>query len=154
MTQNTEALKKKNMRKFKNYLIHPSYQLRYAAWLAISAIALTVVNCLVFYFYIRENYNLLIEMMPLMPEVKQQLYSELWQIITILVGTSFVFICLISLLGLILSHRTAGALYHFRRVFTRVRDGHLETRVHLREKDDFQEVAQAFNEMMDKVVKK
>jgi nitrogen fixation/metabolism regulation signal transduction histidine kinase len=55
----------------------------------------------------------------------------------------------IAVLGLILSHRTAGPLYHLNRVFEEVCRGNLKARAKFRQNDEFQEVAESFNKMMD-----
>jgi HAMP domain-containing protein len=54
-----------------------------------------------------------------------------------------------ALMGVLLSHRTAGPLYHFKRVFDEIRSGNPKQRVRLRPKDEFQDVAKSFNDMMD-----
>ena len=59
---------------------------------------------------------------------------------------------MVSFVGLVISHRTAGPMFQFMRVFRDIKAGKTETRLSLRPGDDFREVAQAFNEMMDKVM--
>ncbi|MBY0470222.1 hypothetical protein K2X30_03575 [bacterium] len=144
----------RNRRQFKNYLIHPKYQIKYVLWLAGSALLLTVVNCLIAFFFIRENYQSIIELVPLVPEVRAQLYMELRTIIFWLAFASTTFVVVISIIGLMISHKTAGALYHMHNVFKRVLGGDRNARVHLRTYDDFQEVAASFNQMMDSLTKK
>ncbi|MBI3557250.1 MAG: methyl-accepting chemotaxis protein, partial [Deltaproteobacteria bacterium] len=85
---------------------------------------------------------------------KQQLYAELRQIIGWLMLGNGAFLGVIALIGLIYSHRTVGPLYHFKRVFDEIKGGNMTARVRLRPKDDFQDVAVAFNEMMDALNKK
>ena len=71
-----------------------------------------------------------------------------------IVFATFFFALLIALLGIMLSHRAAGALFHFRTVFQKVRSGDKEARIHLRKYDDFQEVADVANEMLDSLTSK
>ncbi len=141
----------KNRRKLKNVLINPAYQIRYVFWLGITGLLLTLVNCTIFYVYIHENYSILVELVPMTDQVKGQLYTELHQIIWILAGISVVFVGVVSVLGLFLSHRTAGPMYHMKRVFSDITSGKTTARVNLRPNDDFQDVALAFNTMMDSV---
>jgi HAMP domain-containing protein len=106
-------------------------------------------NSLIAYSYIKENYVLLVELGPMTDEAKEQMYRELWQLSLALGGTSLLFILVVGALGLFLSHRTAGPLYHFKRVFDEIRAGKTRQRVRLRPSDEFHEVAESFNQMMD-----
>ena len=136
-------------RSIKNIMINPAYQMRYIGWLTGTGLTLVLMNSLTFYLFTKENYSLLVDLGPMTDEAKQQLYSELGQIIMYLVLGSTIFLILVTLVGLIFSHRTAGPLYHFKRVFSEIKNGNPKARVRLRPTDDFQEVADTFNEMMD-----
>jgi len=140
-----------HQRRFKNILINPRYQFTYTFWLTASGLLLVLMNALMFYFKIKENYDILVELSPMTDDAKAQLYRELRNVIVQLSGTSLIFVGLTGIFGILYSHRTAGPLYHFRRVFEQIRDGNLNARVRLRPNDDFKEVAQSFNEMMDKL---
>lgn len=138
-----------HQRSIKNILINPKYQFKYTFWLTASGLLLVLLNALMFYFKIKENYDILVELSPMTDDAKAQLYHELRMVILQLSGTSLVFVALTGLFGIVYSHRTAGPLYHFRRVFEQIKAGNLNARVRLRPNDDFKEVAQAFNDMMD-----
>lgn len=136
-------------RNLKNILINPKYQIKYIFWLTFTGFLLIAINAVTFYWYVSENYTILVDLSPMTPEAKSQLYTELHQIILSLSAFSFLFLGAVAVLGLILSHRTAGPMFHFKRVFNEIRTGSRNARVHLRPNDDFQDVAQEFNSMMD-----
>ena len=136
-------------RKIKNVLVLPSFQLRYIFWLSASGLCLVAMNALVIYYYFRENYLSLIELSPMTEEAKTQLMGELHHFIGVLISCSFLFIFLVMILGIIFSHRTAGPLFHFKRVFEEIKSGNSKARIRLRPKDEFHEIADAFNQMMD-----
>ena len=140
-------------RKFKNFLLNPSYQLKYVLWLTGTGLCLVTLNAAVFYTYTKENYDFLVQMSPMTDEAKALLYHELHSIILTLLGISLLFCLLMGILGIVISHRTAGPLFHFKRVFNEIKKGNVNQRVRLRPKDDFKDVAQAFNEMMDQLHK-
>ena len=146
-------MSKKN-RKLSNYLVNPRYQLKYIFWLGLTGVSLVALYSVLFYSYMRENYDILVELSPMDDASKQQLYRELNHVILLLGGISLVFLALVAIGGVALSHRTAGPLYHFKRVFNDLKAGKLESRVRLRPKDDFQDVASAFNEMIESVLAK
>jgi len=136
-------------RSWKNYLIDPKFQLKYAFWLSGTGLILVGAITTVFYFYIRENYAILVDLSPMTEDAKSILYEELNRIILSLSLISGGFIAVITLLGIVLSHQAAGAVYHFKKVFKLIASGKVETRIQLRPNDDFQDAAKAFNEMMD-----
>jgi len=144
---------RKSQRKFKNFIINPQYQMKYIFWLTFTGLFLVVLNASVFYHYISENYAILVELSPMTDEAKNQLYAELRDLIWVLGSVSLFFLVATSILGVIYSHRSAGPLYHFKRIFTEITQGKTESRVRLRPNDDFQDVAQAFNSMMDQIEK-
>lgn len=142
----------RRQRSLRNILINPRYQLKYVFWLSATGISLVVIYSSMVYYYVRENYAILVELSPMDEAAKAQLYRELTEIIVRIGGLSLLFLTFVAALGVVFSHRTAGPLFHFRKVFNRIQQGDLKARIHLRPTDDFREVAQAFNEMMDAVV--
>ena len=143
----------KHKRYLKNYIINPGYQFRYIFWLTSSGVVLVGINAWIAYMYIRENYMMLVDLSPMTEEAKAQLYAELRHLILAIGSSSFLFLVVISVLGIVLSHRTAGPLYAFKRVFDEISKGNLNRRLKLRPGDEFQEVAESFNQMMDSVTK-
>ena len=144
----------KSQRKLQNLLINPGYQVKYMFWTTSTGLALILVNSVVFYLFVRENYKVLVDLSPMEDEVKAQLYSELHHIVFLLGGFSVLFLAVVSIGGLVLSHRTAGPMYHFKRIFREIREGKHEARIRLRPKDDFRDVAAECNEMIDYLQKK
>lgn len=136
-------------RKLINLVVNPGYQFRYVFWVSLTGAFLVVLNAGIFYSYVKENYAILVDLSPMTDEAKALLYQELHQILLELGLASFAFILLVSFLGLVFSHRTAGPMYHFDRVFREIKEGKVDSRVRLRPKDDFRNVADTFNEMMD-----
>lgn len=148
--QKTEA-KKFNRRSLRGFLLNPAYQLKFVFLVIGTSLFLAAANAGIFYHFIKENYAILVDLSPMTDEAKNQLYHELRQIVTILAGVSVAFSAVVGAVALWLSHRTAGPLYRFQKVFTEIQGGNQQLRIHLRPGDDFQEVAQAFNKMMDQM---
>ncbi|MGK5087392.1 methyl-accepting chemotaxis protein [Bdellovibrionota bacterium FG-2] len=144
----------RSQRRLLNILINPAYQLKYVFWISTTGLALIFVNAAVFYFYVRENYAILVDMSPMTAEAKALLYRELHEILLKLGAGSFIFLLAVVGMGIILSHRTAGPMFHFKRIFSSIEQGDMSARVRLRPKDDFQDVAQKFNAMMDALAKR
>ncbi len=121
-----------HQRKLKNILINPRYQIKYIFWITLTGLTLVAMNALLVYHYVSENYAILVDLSPMTDDAKLQLYRELREIIMKLSLISIAFLGVVSIFGLIFSHRTAGPLYHFRKVFQSIREGNIQARVHLR----------------------
>jgi len=144
----------KHKRYLKNYIINPAYQLRYIFWLTSSGLILVALNAWIAYSYIKENYLTLVDLSPMTDEAKDQLYSELRHLVLAISSSSLLFLILISVLGIFLSHKTAGPLYAFKRIFEEISQGETRKRLRLRPGDEFQDVAESFNKMMDSISRK
>ena len=140
-----------HQRKLKNLLINPKYQVKYVFWITLTGLSLVALNAALVYHYVSENYAILVDLSPMTDEAKAQLYRELREIVLKLSLISVGFLGIVTVFGVIFSHRTAGPLYHFKRVFQAISRGDTKARIHLRPKDDFRDVADSFNEMMDKL---
>jgi signal transduction histidine kinase len=123
--------------------------LKYIFWLFISGLILVSGISFVFYKYISENYSLLVELSPMTDVVKTQLAAELNVIVFSILFGSLVFLILVSMMGLIFSHRVAGPIFHISRVLSEIRDGNVDARITLRPKDEFQELADEVNKTLD-----
>lgn len=141
----------KSQRKIKNFLINPRFQLKYIFWTTLWGLLLIISNALVFYFYTSENYQIFIELNDITPEAKAVLYEELYIIVTKLVVFSSLFLIIVSAMGIQMGHKVAGPMYKFKMIFEKIKQGDHSQRIHLRPKDEFRDVADEFNKMMDEL---
>lgn len=139
----------KRKRRIANIFVNPKYQLRYILWVSATGLCLVFMYSLIVYHYMSENYKILVDLSPMDDSAKAQMYHELHQLLFVLGFGSLGFLIFAAILGLVFSHRTAGPLYHFKRVFAEIEAGNKNARVRLRPNDDFQDVAKSFNDMMD-----
>lgn len=151
MSETLNSNGRPNKRRLKRLWLNPGYQAKYILWITLTGLILVAFQSLIFYMFTRENYALLVELSPMSDDAKAQLYRELKHILLLLGGGSLAFLSVVAVLGLVFSHRTVGPLYHFKRVFEAVKNGDRSARIRLRPTDDFRDVAQAFNEMMDSI---
>ena len=61
----------------------------------------------------------------------------------------FISFLIVAVIGLFISHRMAGPVYRFEKVTEEIGSGNFAFWVKLREKDEFKELADSFNVMMD-----
>ncbi len=144
----------KSQRKLKNYIINPKFQLKYIFWISAGGFILMGSYSLIFYYFIKENYMILVDMADMTTEARDLLYHELYVIILILGIFSFIFLIITTLIGVVFSHRVAGPLYKLNLVITKIKEGNLEERAKFRPNDEFIETANNFNEMLDTIIPK
>ena len=144
----------KNQRKFKNYLIDPKFQLKFIAILVVTNILIALIILGSMYLFFINSSSLYGVLQYMHSDTSINFRKELNQYLILLSGLGGLFIILIGFIALILSHRAAGPIYRFKKIYDHITDGKTEERVHLRPKDDFQEAAHSFNKMMDKITNK
>ena len=145
-------------RKLRNFLIRPGLQLRFTLKIAGAALIISALNIVVFYHYIKENYEIFIDPLTkaqlIDAQTSQVLYQELSNISTTLITLSALFTLASILIGVVLTHKIAGPMVAFKRTFSQIKEGNTDARIYLRPRDEFKDVALSFNEMMDTVIAK
>lgn len=128
--------------------------MKYIFWTTSWGILLIALNAIVFYSFISENYEVFVELNDITDEAKTVLFQELDRIVLLLSSVSILFLLLVSVLGIFLSHKIAGPMYKFKKTFIAIKNGSLDERIYLRPKDQFKDVAFEFNEMMNEITSK
>ncbi len=142
----------KNQRSLKNYLINPSYQLKYILYNSLLGFILTCLYAYVFYVHINENYSILIDLSDMTTETRELLYRELKNIITILIISSVAFLCAAAIVGVVISHKVAGPMFKLESTMREmIENKDFKRRVKFRPGDEFQSIANTFNKLLDKV---
>ncbi len=113
----------------------------------------TAVNAYLYYSYVVDSYEFIFRYSSLPQEFIDQRYRDLLNFGLSLCLVTLLIILMIAVWALFVTHRAAGAVYHMARVIEAIRSGNTKERIHLREKDEFQDVANAFNQMMDELQK-
>lgn len=122
-------------------------------WLSGSGLFLALAYGTIFYYFTQENYEIFFEMMEMTADAKAQMHKELFQILFYLAGVTGIFFVFVFVAGILFSHRIAGPLYKLKKTCKIIEDGDLEERAFFRTGDEFQDVAQSFNRMLDSVLK-
>lgn len=135
-------------RKLRNLLINRSFQGRVVLIVLLFGFLGVATNGVLFYWYVQNNYLLILSAVET-PFPAEALFQDLKQFGLILAVLSMLVTCIVGFYLLILTHRAAGAAYHLHRVINEIKSGNTDARVYLREKDEFKELAQSFNEMID-----
>jgi methyl-accepting chemotaxis protein len=143
-----------NHRKLKNILIIPGFQGRLALFILFTGFACAAVNAFLYYSYVVDSYDFIFKYSNLPQEFIDERYRDLLHFGVSLCLIMVSIMLMIAVWTLFVTHRAAGSVYHMAKVFEAIRAGNTTQRIHLREKDEFQEAARSFNQMMDELQKR
>ncbi len=143
----------KRLRSKQNILIMPGFQGRMIFFVILVGFVCAALNGYLYYSYVVDSYDFVFRHSSLPQELKEQRYSDLFVFGASLGVATLVVTLIVAIWALFITHRAAGSVYHIKRVIGEIRSGNVKARVHLREKDEFQDLAESFNEMMDELQK-
>lgn len=141
----------KPRRLFRNLWIHPSYQGKYIGFLILSCLLAMISYGSVFYVFVKENFDSLMEVAPVSNVAQQNLRGDLNLTIINLLIVSFVFLVFVFVVGLLMSHKVAGPIYKIRQVCSKINRGDKSARVRIRRDDEFKEVVIYLNYTLDRL---
>jgi methyl-accepting chemotaxis protein len=130
----------------RRFLVHRRYQLRVTA---VTVGTLFVVLLALNFTLFASNHKSTQAAVQVAPELKSYFAAQdRFQIGLTILG-SLAFLAGVFLLGILETHRTAGASFNLCRCLDQLRDGRYSVRVRLRRGDNLKEIEMAFNEMAD-----
>ena len=145
---------KNYQRSKKNLWLNPSFQGRMMGLIILVGFVCAVFNGYLYYDYVDDSYKFILKYSSLSQELIDQRHRDLLVFGMALGGASLLITFVIAAWALVITHRAAGAVYHVRKVIEEVRAGNPAARVHLRQKDEFKELADSLNRMLDELQKK
>lgn len=104
-------------------------------------------TCAILYYFLKQNYVVLVQYAGLESEIESILFRELKILISVISVTFAVYLVGVAVLGIVFSHRIAGAIYALKRTIKEINDGG-EAVFKLRPGDEFQELVDSFNQMV------
>ena len=85
------------------------------------------------------------------PVLLQPLYEHFPRLAYGFIYKLIIYVVFVILISSILSHRMAGPVYRFEQTCKAIAKGDFSQRIHLRKGDQFMELQDEFNKMMDRV---
>lgn len=138
----------KKQRSWKNLLLDPDFQVKITLFVFLAGIVCMSLNAYLYYTYVVESYGFIFKYSKLPQELIESRYSDLFTFGIALGAITIVVLSLVAIWVLVMTHRAAGSVYHMKKVVDEVRTGNTGARVHLREKDNFQEFAISLNQLI------
>lgn len=124
---------------------------RLIALIVIAGFVCVAIVSMLFYAYVLESYEFILKNSTLPEEIIADRYKELWGIAMAMGGIILLLVLVVAIWTLYITQRVSGPAYHLQRVIEEIRAGKLDERVHLRKRDEFQSLANAFNALMDQM---
>ena len=141
----------RHRRSKKNLWLMPGFQGRMILLLIFGVFGCSLLNGYLYYAYVDDSYTFILKYSTLSQNLIDQRHRDLLIFGVALAVISLLITLIFAVWALVLTHRAAGAVYHIKRVIGEIRAGDVTRRVHLRKKDEFQDLAAAFNQLMDEV---
>lgn len=139
-----EILLSSKLFKRRKYIINPSFQLKYLSIVVILVIVVLYVST---YFV-----KLVIETTPVLENLTNlEVLAVTRLVYRTVLYVSIVFVIIIVVLGIFTTHRIAGPLYVFNKMFNLIAEGDLTIHLRLRKSDELQNLALSFQNMVDKL---
>jgi methyl-accepting chemotaxis protein len=136
-------------RSYKNYLVSPRFQFRFVFWAVFSCFCLIFYFIAILYSVIRQYH---IAVTSEVPEPVALVLDTIYEsILARMAFGSFVILVFVTITGILVSHRSAGPILRLKRAITLAGSGDLDARVRFRKDDEFTEIANAFNSMMESI---
>lgn len=136
-------------RQLRNFLINRPYQGKFVLWAMVCGVIGAVLPRILYDLWFADLVADVVARTGMRPEAQAEILAGMDRALADFVPWAAVFLSAAAPWLIVVSHRTAGPMQHFKRVFREIREGNEYQRVHLRAKDEFQDVAREFNRMMD-----
>jgi HAMP domain-containing protein len=145
----------KKQRKLKNFLMNKGVQVPLVLIVLLAGFLTSLSNAFLFYRFVKGNYDIFFYSYPdtsqdFIDLMNTDLLNFGWGLIVI----SFLITIVLAVYALVISHRIAGAGYRIQAVVEEIKSGKTDARIRLRKNDDFKELAQSINELLDQIDKK
>src|SRR5476651_1006981 len=112
-----------NRRRTRNYFPEPKFQFRFLRFLMFGSLVQIGATCAILYYFLEQNYVLLVQSAGLDHEIRTILFRELRILMTVIGATFFVYLVGVAALGVLFSHRIAGAIYALKRTIKEINEG-------------------------------
>ena len=135
-------------------MLDGGFQGRVVSFIVLAGFLCIGVTAYLCYAYVVDSYDFILRRSSLPQELIDERYRDLFTFLVSMSLVNLLIVAVIAIWALFITHRAAGSVYHMKRVIDAIKSGNAKERVHLREKDEFQDLARSFNAMMDELQKK
>ena len=144
-------------RRLRNYLLVPSFQLKYTAMVVgVTLIVASVLGTLAYSYSTGQTQMLTMQKMAAEGSADQNVMNDILRyaqeadrkVALGIAGGVLLLAVALGLTGIIVTHRLVGPVYRVKQLLHEVRDGHLRSDGRLRKHDELQDLFEAFQDMV------
>ena len=143
----------KKQKSKRNIWIIAGFQGRIISLILLLGFVCAAANGYLYYAYVDDSYDFILKYSSLTQELIDERHRDLLVFGVSLGLATLLMTLVIVALALVITHRAAESIDHIKRVIEEIRSGNVSERIHLKEKDEFQDLAKSFNQMMDELQK-
>lgn len=136
-----------NRRSLNRIFVSPRSQMKYSFFLFGCGLTLMTIFFAYFMFTLNSTIKALSDVYQFDPEVTQTLQNSMLSAVLMTIAFSTVLTIISFMAGILMSHRIFGPMVPIRRHLKALIEGDYSSRLTLRKKDEFQDVAEDLNEL-------
>lgn len=134
-------------RRFRNYLLQPLLQIRLGLYSIVLALLFSLAILSILYVNLYRFYEMVLELTDMRQEVSQVLESYLTDTIWWVVAVVLTYLAVNVVMSVFFTHRLVGPTIAFRRHVQALKQKKYNSRIVLRKRDAFKEVAEDLNQL-------
>lgn len=139
----------KNVAKRSIFIINRPFQIKYSLFFMLGGVLIAVLFCAHIFYFLNEYLQVVIPDYADRPEVYAFIMSEKRKIILYLAVLVSLLGCFLFFMGIVLTHKIAGPIMVIKRRMADVERGDFGAQVKLRKGDEFKDLADSFNKMLN-----
>jgi nitrogen fixation/metabolism regulation signal transduction histidine kinase len=133
------------------FIVDRSFQLKYSIFFAAIGVLICLIMAGHVFYFVHENFDIFLPNYKSNPNIMKLIMDDQKKIAIYLGALSFMLVSFMFFIGILITHRVAGPVMVVRRKMDDLANGDFNASVHLRNNDEFKELADSFNNMVVKL---
>ena len=146
------AKKKNNIAKRSIFIVNRPFQIRYSLLFTLCGVLVAILFCAHIFYFLNEYLQVVIPDYADRPQVYDFIMSEKRKIILYLALLVSLLACFLFFMGIVLTHKIAGPIMVVKRRMADIERGDFGGQIKLRKGDEFKDLADSFNKMLNSLV--
>lgn len=144
--------KTKNIAKRSVFIVNRPFQIKYSLLFAMGGVLIAILFCAHIFYFLNEYLQVVIPDYADHPQVYDFIMSEKRKIMLYLIVIVSLLGCFLFFMGVVLTHKIAGPIMVIKRRMADVERGDFGAQVRLRKGDEFKDLADSFNNMLNSLI--
>lgn len=146
------AKQAKNIAKRSIFIVNRPFQVKYSLLFALGGILVAMLFCAHIFYFLNEYLQVVIPDYADRPQVYAFVMSEKRKLILYLLLLVSLLGCFLFFMGIVFTHKIAGPIMVVKRRMAAIERGDFGAQIKLRKGDEFKDLAESFNNMLNSLV--